>query len=61
MGRGSWGTRSGLINVDLSGHVRTMIAGHSPVIMGATASPDGHRLALGANTYSSNAWLVENF
>jgi len=61
MGRGSWGTRSGLINIDLRGHVRTLIEGQSPIIMGGTPSPDGHRLAVGANTFSSNAWLVENF
>jgi hypothetical protein len=61
MGRGSWGTRSGLINVDLGGHVRTMIAGQTPVVFGATPSPDGRRLALGANTNSSNVWLVERF
>jgi len=61
MGRGSWGTRSGLINVDLGGHVRTLIEGHSPQIMGGTPSPDGHRLAIGANTFSSNVWLAEHF
>jgi DNA-binding winged helix-turn-helix (wHTH) protein/Tol biopolymer transport system component len=61
MGRGSWGTRSGLINIDLSGHERTMIAGQSPVLMGSTPSPDGHHLAIGANGSSANVWLVENF
>ena len=61
MGRGPWGTRSGLVNIDLSGKSRTLIEGSSPEIMGGTPSPDGRHLALGANTDSSNAWLVENF
>jgi DNA-binding winged helix-turn-helix (wHTH) protein/Tol biopolymer transport system component len=60
MGRGSWGTRSGLVNVDLAGHVHTLLEGYSPAIMGGTPSPDGRRLAIGANTFSSNMWLAEN-
>jgi hypothetical protein len=59
MSRGSWGVRSGLVNVDLGGHVTTAIEGRSPVILGGTPSPDGHTLALGANTFSSNVWLLE--
>ena len=61
MGRGPWGTRSGLVNIDLSGTSRTLIESRSPEIMGGTPSPDGHLLALGANTQSANAWLLENF
>jgi Tol biopolymer transport system component/DNA-binding winged helix-turn-helix (wHTH) protein len=61
MGRGSWGTRSGLVNIDLSGKAKTLLEGQNPSVMGGTPSPDGHRLALGANTNSSNAWLLENF
>jgi Tol biopolymer transport system component/DNA-binding winged helix-turn-helix (wHTH) protein len=61
MGRGSWGTRSGIINMDLNGQVRKLIEGYSPVILGGTPSPDGRHLALGANTSSSNVWLLENF
>jgi DNA-binding winged helix-turn-helix (wHTH) protein/Tol biopolymer transport system component len=61
MGRGSWGTRSGIINMDLNGQVRKLIEGFSPVILGGTPSPDGRHLALGANTSSSNVWLLENF
>lgn len=61
MGRGSWGTRSGLVRVDLSGHARTWIEGETPEILGATPSPDGHRIAIGANSSSSNGWLIENF
>jgi Tol biopolymer transport system component len=59
MSRGSWGVRSGLVNVDLRGHVTPAIEGRSPVILGGTPSPDGHTLALGANTFSSNVWLLE--
>lgn len=61
MGRGSWGARAGLINVDLRGHARTLIDGYHPLVMGATPSPDGRRLALGASTTSANVWLLENF
>ena len=61
MGRGSWGTRSGIINMDLNGQVRKLIEGYSPEILGGTPSPDGHHLALGANTQSANVWLLENF
>ena len=61
MGRGSWGTRSGLVNIDLTGKVKTLLEGQNPSVMGGTPSPDGRRLALGANTNSSNAWLLENF
>jgi len=61
MGRGSWGTRSGIINMDLNGHVTELIKGYSPVILGGVPSPDGRHLALRANTQSSNIWLLENF
>ena len=61
MGRGSWGTRSGLVNVDLTGKVRTLLEGRNPEVMGGTPSPDGRRLAIGANTHSCNVWLLENF
>ena len=61
MGRGSWGTRSGLVNVDLTGKVRTLLEGRNPEVMGGTPSPDGRRLALGENTVSSNVWLLEDF
>ena len=40
---------------------QTVIESLSPAIMGATQSPDGHRIAIGANTYRSNVWLLENF
>jgi Tol biopolymer transport system component len=61
MRRGSWGTRSGLVNVDLAGNAKTLLEVQNPSVMGGTPSPDGHRLAVGANTNSSNAWLLENF
>jgi Tol biopolymer transport system component len=61
MGRGSWGTRSGLVSVDLTGKVRTLLEGSNPEVMSGTPSPDGRRLALGENTCSSNVWLLENF
>ena len=53
--------RAGLVNVDLSGKVRTLLEGRNPDVMGGTPSPDGHYLAIGANTCSSNVWLLENF
>ena len=59
MGRNSWTTRSGLINLDLNGRATIAIHGQAPMIMGGTPSPDGRRLALGANTFSSNVWLLE--
>jgi Tol biopolymer transport system component/DNA-binding winged helix-turn-helix (wHTH) protein len=61
MGRGSWGTRSGIVNMDLNGHVRELIKGISPEIARGTSSPDGRHLALRAKTTSSNIWLLENF
>ncbi len=61
MGRGSYGTRSGLVQVDLAGNVQTLVEGKAPAILGGTPSPDGRRLALGGNTYTANVWMVENF
>jgi Tol biopolymer transport system component len=61
MGRGAWGTRSGLLNVDLGGKVKVAVAGFDPTMWYAIPSPDGRRLALMGNTQSSNVWLVENF
>jgi Tol biopolymer transport system component/DNA-binding winged helix-turn-helix (wHTH) protein len=60
MGRGSWGTRTGLVNVDLNGRTTTLLEGRTPIIWGGTPSPDGRSLALGANTTSANVWLLEN-
>ena len=61
MGRGAWGTRSGLLNVDLSGRTRVMLKGFSPTLWFAIPSPDGHRLSLCELTEKSNLWLLENF
>jgi Tol biopolymer transport system component/DNA-binding winged helix-turn-helix (wHTH) protein len=61
MGRGAWGTRSGVLNVALSGRVKVALDGLNPTIWFAIPSPDGRRLALGGNTQSSNMWLLENF
>jgi Tol biopolymer transport system component/DNA-binding winged helix-turn-helix (wHTH) protein len=60
-GRGAWGTRSGILNVDLKGRVKVAIEGFNPSILFAVPSPDGHRLALYGNTQSSNMWLLESF
>jgi Tol biopolymer transport system component/DNA-binding winged helix-turn-helix (wHTH) protein len=60
MGRGAWGTRTGLVNMDLNGRATTFLEGRTPIIWGGTPSPDGYSLALGANTLSSNVWLLEN-
>jgi Tol biopolymer transport system component len=61
MGRGAWGTRSGLLNVDLNGSATVVLEGLNIDITGAVPSPDGHRLALWRNTENSNVWLLENF
>ena len=61
LGRGAWGTRSGLLNVDLNGEVSIAIKGFNPEMWWAIPSPDGRRLALLGNTQTSNAWLLENF
>ena len=61
MGRGAWGTRSGILNVDLHGNVTVALEGFNPEIWWAIPSPDSRRLALLGNTQSSNAWLLENF
>jgi Tol biopolymer transport system component/DNA-binding winged helix-turn-helix (wHTH) protein len=61
MGRGAWGTRSGLLNVDLSGKTRVLLKGFSPTLWFAIPSPDGRRLSLCQLTQKSNLWLLENF
>ena len=61
MGRGAWGTRSGVLNVDLNGKERVVLEGLNPEIWFAIPSPDGHHLALMGNTQTSNMWLLENF
>lgn len=61
MGRGAWGTRSGILNVDLTGKTRVLLKGLNPEILYAVPSPDGRRLALGAHSRTSNMWLLENF
>jgi len=61
MGRGGWGTRSGVLNVDLNGRERVVLEGLNPEIWFAIPSPDGHHLALMGNTQTSNMWLLENF
>jgi Tol biopolymer transport system component/DNA-binding winged helix-turn-helix (wHTH) protein len=60
-GRGAWGTRSGILNVDLAGRTRVVLDGLNPTILFAIPSPDGRRLALYGNTQNSNVWLLENF
>jgi Tol biopolymer transport system component/DNA-binding winged helix-turn-helix (wHTH) protein len=61
MGRSSGGTRSGLVKVDLTGRVRTVLEGSSMAIWYAIPSPDGRRLAVMAHTDNSNVSLLENF
>jgi DNA-binding winged helix-turn-helix (wHTH) protein/Tol biopolymer transport system component len=61
MGRSSGGTRSGLVKVDLTGRVRTVLEGSSMAIWYAIPSPDGRRLAVMAHTDDSNVSLLENF
>jgi len=61
MGRSSGGTRSGLVKVDLTGRVKTILEGSSMAVWFAVPSPDGRRLAVLAHTDSSNVSLLENF
>jgi len=61
MGRSSGGTRSGIVRVDLTGHVRTVLEGSSMAIWFAIPSPDGRRVAVLAHTDKSNVSLLENF
>jgi Tol biopolymer transport system component len=61
MGRGSGGTRSGLLRVALTGKVRTVLEGSSMAIWFAVPSPDGRRVAVLAHTDNSNVSLLENF
>jgi Tol biopolymer transport system component len=61
MGRSSGGTRSGLLKVDLTGRVKTILEGSSMAVWFAIPSPDGRRLAVMAHTDSSNVTLLENF
>jgi Tol biopolymer transport system component len=61
MGRSSGGTRSGIVRVDLTGHVRTVLEGSSMAVWFAIPSPDGRRVAVMAHTDNSNVSLLENF
>jgi DNA-binding winged helix-turn-helix (wHTH) protein/Tol biopolymer transport system component len=61
LGRGSWGTRSGILNVALSGKVRVALQGLNPEIWYAIPSWDGRHLALMGRTQNSNLWLLQNF
>jgi len=61
MGRGAWGTRSGILNVDLTGKVRVLLKSFNPEILYAMPSSDGRRLALAGQSHTSNVWLLENF
>lgn len=61
MGRGAWGTRSGILNVELGGKVRTAYKGSNPEFWYSIPSPDGRRLALMGRAKTSNMWLLENF
>jgi DNA-binding winged helix-turn-helix (wHTH) protein/Tol biopolymer transport system component len=61
MGRSSGGTRSGIVRVDLTGHVRTVLEGSSMAVWFAIPSPDGRRVAVLAHTDNSNVSLLENF
>ncbi|MGC1449866.1 MAG: winged helix-turn-helix domain-containing protein [Candidatus Sulfotelmatobacter sp.] len=60
-GRGAWGSRSGVLNIDLSGKVKVVFEGLNLGLWFAIPSPDGQRLALMEHTQSSNVWLLENF
>jgi Tol biopolymer transport system component len=61
MSRGAWGTRSGIVNVALTGKIWVALKSLNPEIWYAIPSADGRRLALMGLTQNSNIWLLENF
>ena len=61
MGRGAYGDRSALLNVELSGKSRVLMEKLNLGLWFAIPSPDGQHLALLGHTKSSNVSLLENF
>jgi len=61
MGRGAYGDRSAVLNVDLSGKSRVLLEKLNMGLWSAVPSPDGQHLALLGHTKSSNVTLLENF
>jgi Tol biopolymer transport system component/DNA-binding winged helix-turn-helix (wHTH) protein len=50
-----------ILNMDLNGKVRTMLADYDRETGPAVPSPDGRRLAFFGSTYNSNVWLLDSF
>jgi DNA-binding winged helix-turn-helix (wHTH) protein/Tol biopolymer transport system component len=61
MGRGAYGSRSAVVNVDLHGKARVLFEKLNFDLWSAIPSPDGKHLALLAHTQSSNISLLEDF
>jgi Tol biopolymer transport system component/DNA-binding winged helix-turn-helix (wHTH) protein len=66
-GRSLWATAYtlpnsyALLNVDLKGHIQTVLQDNEMRIGWAIPSPDGRRLALWKASGDSNVWMVDNF
>jgi hypothetical protein len=55
------GLDSALLNVKLDGTASVLFRSATLGILGAIPSPDGHSLAIAANSTSRNVWQIENF
>jgi hypothetical protein len=50
-----------LLNIDLQGHIKTMLEDREMMIAWAIPSPDGSHLAIAKGRGSSNVWMAERF
>ena len=55
------GEKRELLNIDLHGNMKTLIAGGKPYIGWAIPSRDGKHLAMWESTGGSNVWMLEGF
>jgi Tol biopolymer transport system component len=55
------GPETALLNVKLDGTVSVLSRSATLGIVGVIPSPDGHSLAIAANSTSRNVWQIENF
>jgi Tol biopolymer transport system component len=55
------GDKRALVNIDLKGNVKTIVAGEKPYIGWAIPSRDGNHLAMWQSTGGSNVWMLDGF